>query len=321
MKRQNRRQFLANLAAAGIAGGCLTGASAAAATAGRKRRMISWLDCGAIGLRRVSQTEAIELAHQYGFEAADPHAEDLGKLTDSQLGELVAQMKSKGVVFGAAKLPVQFRRDQSEFLSGMKKLPAVAGALKRAGVDRMMTWIPPSHAQLTYRQNFRRHVDRLRQVAGVLGDHGLRLGLEYVGPKTSWSRSRYPFVHTMAEAKELIAEIGTRNVGLVLDSWHWYHAGERRADILSLKGTDVIAADVDDAPAGVPKDQMQDLKRELPLATGVIDLHSFLSGLNEIGFDGPVRAEPFNAALRKLPREKAVARTAAAMKKALALID
>jgi len=48
---------------------------------------------------------------------------------------------------------------------------------------------------------------RLRQVATVAGDSGLRLGLEYVAPKTSWVNQRYPFVHTLAEMKDLLAEI------------------------------------------------------------------------------------------------------------------
>jgi hypothetical protein len=50
--------------------------------------------------------------------------------------------------------------------------------------------------------NFKQHRVRLRQVAKALNDQGLRFGMEYVGPKTSWSRSRYPFIHTTAEIKE-----------------------------------------------------------------------------------------------------------------------
>ena len=52
----------------------------------------------------------------------------------------------------------------------------------------------------------------------------------------------------------------------------------------------------------------------------VIDLAAFLNALNKLGYDGPVRAEPFNQALRELPKEEAVAATAQAMKKAFALI-
>ena len=46
----------------------------------------------------------------------------------------------------------------------------------------------------------------------------------------------------------------------------------------------------------------------------------FLNVLVDLGYDGPVRAEPFNRELRELPNEEAVAATARAMRKAFALI-
>ena len=168
--------------------------------------------------------------------------------------------------------------------------------------------------------NFKQHAARLREAATVLHDHGLRLGLEYVGPKTSWSTSKYPFIHTMAEMRELIAAIDRPNVGLVLDSWHWYTAHESEADLLALKGSDIICCDLNDAPAGIPIDQQKDLIRDLPCATGVIDLKTFLNALVKVGYDGPIRAEPFKAELRKMSPEKAVELTAGSMKQAFALV-
>ena len=47
----------------------------------------------------------------------------------------------------------------------------------------------------------------------------------------------------------------------------------------------------------------------------------FLGALVKIGYDGPVRAEPFKKELRGLPAEEAVGKTAAAMKKAFSLVD
>jgi sugar phosphate isomerase/epimerase len=277
------------------------------------------LVCGNLGVRADLPT-SIELAQAHGFESVAPTAPGLAKLTESQLQELRESLKTKGLAWGAAGLQVDFRGDETVFRSGMKGLPEFAQSLKRAGAERVGTWIKSGHDRLTYMANFRQHAARLREVAGVLGDHGLRLGLEYVGPKTSWSAVRFPFIHTMAEMRELIAEIDRGNVGLVLDSWHWYHAGETDADIRSLSARDVVACDLNDAPAQIPIDQQRDLVRELPGATGVIDLKSFLNALVAIGYDGPVRAEPFNATLRTMPADAAVATTARAMKRAFALI-
>lgn len=321
MAAVNRRTFF-GVTAAGLAMASLDAPrrEASGSESLGKRRFKMALSCGSIGVS-AGQREAIELAHQFGFEAVEPYPDFLARLSDAELEQLLGELRGKHLVWAAAGLPVQFRGDEAAFKEGIKRLPAFARALQRAGASRMGTWISPSHGSLTYVANFRQHARRLREVCKVLADHGQRLGLEYVGPKTSWTASRFPFIHTMAEMKDLIAEIGQSNAGFVLDSWHWYTAGESKADLLALRGSDVVACDLNDAPAGIPVDQQIDSRRELPCATGVIDLKTFLGALVKIGFDGPIRPEPFNRALTKLSRHEALAATAAAMKKAFALAE
>jgi sugar phosphate isomerase/epimerase len=320
MDDPSRREFLGNLMSAGaVAALGRTGVAAAAEPAVRRRMTID-LICGNLGVK-ATQHEAIDLARRHGFESVFPDAGELARLSDSEVAAVQADLKAAGLVFGAAFLAVDFRKDEDTFARGLAELPAYARALQRAGVRRTGTWLPPSSDSLTYLQYFKQTARRLREVARVLGDHEVRLGLEYVGPKTAWAARRYPFLHTLAETRELIAEIGLASVGLVLDSWHWYHAGDSAADVQALRNADVVAVDLNDAPADVAKDQQRDNARELPLATGVIDAAGFLRALAAIGYDGPVRAEPFNEAVRKMPPEDAVAATALAMKKAFALLE
>jgi sugar phosphate isomerase/epimerase len=314
--RLTRRAFFRACGGAALLGRIALGEDRSAG-----RKMTIDLVCGNLGVKADLAT-AVALAHAHDFESVAPDAGYLGKLSDGQLQELLGELKSKGLAWGAAGLvpAVDFRGDDGPFRTGLKALPDFAASLRRAGATRVGTWIKPAHDRLTYVANFRQHAGRLREVAAILGDHGLRFGLEYVGPKTSWTAMRFPFVHTMAEMKELIAEIGRDNVGLVLDSWHWYTAGETDADIRTLSPRDVVACDLNDAPAALPVDQQRDLLRELPCATGIINLKGFLGALAAIGYDGPVRAEPFNSTLRTMPPELAVATTARAMKRAFALI-
>jgi len=318
----DRRSFLSSAAlmTATFAGATSLLSRNILAASKQKRKMTIDLVCGAIGVR-ANQKQAINYAHEFGFESVQPSAKELASLSKEGLSELLAMMKQKKIVFGAAGLPVDFRKDEQTFQKQLKTLPKLAAGLQRAGATRVGTWIMPAHDTLTYMQNFRQHAKRLRLIADIFKDHEIRFGLEYVGPKTSWTSKRHPFVHTMAETKDLLAEIDRRNMGFVLDSWHWYTAHETAADLKTLTNQDIVAVDLNDAPAGIPIDEQMDLSRELPTATGVIDLSTFLNTLNEIGYDGPVRAEPFNTALRKLPPQEAVAATAAAMKKAFRLLD
>ena len=283
------------------------------------RKITISLSPGSIGVK-ATQEQAIEFAHYYGFEAVEPYGEPMATMEPAQIRELAAGVRAKRLVWGSAGLTVEYRKDQATFEAGMARFPAVAKALATAGVTRVSTWLMPASDELTYLQNMRQHAARLRAIAQVCKDNGQRFGLEYVGPKTLWTSRRYPFIHTMAEAKDLIAEIGTGNVGFVLDSWHWQMAGEGAAELKTLRNEDIVSIDLNDAPAGVPADQQIDSKRELPLATGVLDVKTFLNTLNGLGCDAPARCEPFNAALRALPPEQALAKVADAMKRAMALI-
>ncbi len=274
---------------------------------------------GSIGVK-VTQEEAIQLAHYYGFEAVQPFGRELALLPAARLAELPGELRSMRLSWAAAGLGVDFRKDETTFREGLRTWPAEVKALERAGVKRVGTWIMPTHESLTYVANFKQHVSRLRAIASIADDHGLRLGLEYVGTKSLWTSRRFPFLHTMPEAKELIAEIGKSNVGFVLDSWHWWTAGESADDILTLTNNDVVSCDLNDAPTGIPKDSQHDTTRELPIATGVIPIQEFLQALVKIEYDGPVRAEPFNKTLNDMPNEQACAATIEAMQKAFALI-
>ncbi|HTL56384.1 MAG TPA: sugar phosphate isomerase/epimerase family protein [Candidatus Limnocylindrales bacterium] len=320
MNASNRRDFIRTAALSGLAGGALLQTLCTLHGAEAKpRKMTMDLTCGSIGIA-ANQHEAIELAAKHGFESVSADGGYLASLSDDQLAEVKTLMRNKNLAFGSAGLPVEFRLDENRFRESLKELPRFATGLKRAGVSRTATWLSPADARLTYLQNFRQHATRLREVAKVLQEQEVRLGLEYVGPKTAWSARLYPFVHTMAELRELIAEINLSNVGLVLDSWHWWHAGDKPSDILALNGRDVIAVDLNDAPGSIPKDQQLDNHRELPCATGRIDVATFLRCLNQIGYDGPVRAEPFNEAVNKMSKDEACAAAAAALRKAVGLI-
>ncbi|MEM9674150.1 MAG: sugar phosphate isomerase/epimerase family protein [Bacteroidota bacterium] len=318
----NRRRFLQQSSAV-AAGATMSQAiviPTAATAQPQERKFTMSLDPGAIGVK-ADQQQLLDYAIEYGFEAITPYSDYLADLSDDQRSELLDKMKQKNVVWGVAGLPVQFREDEDRFRTELKELPRLAEGLHKANVTRVSTWIMPNHTELNYLKNFEQHSTRLREVAKVLADHDLRFGLEYVGPTTLRHAKKYAFVHTLEETMALIDGIGQKNVGVVLDSFHWYTAEEDVKDILTLTNDDVVAGDLNDAHAGRSAVEQIDGQRELPMATGLINVKEFLDALVEIGFDGPVRAEPFNQALRDMPDDKAVATTATAMKKAFDLVS
>jgi sugar phosphate isomerase/epimerase len=272
-----------------------------------------------IGIR-ANLNDQVALASQYGFEAIEPSANELASMKPEALEKLRDEMKSKNLVWGSTAMSMPFGGADQAIKTYVEKLPDVAQTLQKAGASRIGTWLTPGDRQLTYVENFRRTTKRLVEVSKVFDDHGVMFGLEYLGPKTMRERMKYPFVHCMKEMRELIAETGAKNLGLMLDSWHWYNSSETPEDVKGLTNHDVVYVHLNDAPAGVSLDQQVDSRRALPATTGVINIGGFLGALNAIGYDGPAAAEPFDNSLRQMPRDEAVKKTIDALHAALAKV-
>ena len=66
-----------------------------------KRKFTLDLQCGSIGVA-ADQRPAMTLAAKFGFESLTPVAGYLAELSDSQRAELLAELKEKELVWGAA---------------------------------------------------------------------------------------------------------------------------------------------------------------------------------------------------------------------------
>ncbi len=64
-------------------------------------------------------------------------------------------------------------------------------------------------------------------------------------------------------------------------------------DVASIPLEQIVHVHINDAPSGVALPDLVDNERELPGATGEIDLTGFLETLSRIGYDGPVAVETF----------------------------
>jgi sugar phosphate isomerase/epimerase len=275
---------------------------------------------GHIGVQ-ADQQKSLDYAVKYGFEGIAPDTGEFENKSASEISEWLQLMKEKGIRYGAGGLSVEFRRDEDRFKNDLAGLPKQAGLLKQLGVTRVATWVMPGHGQLTYRQQFKLLTKRFREVAKVLKDNDIRLGLEFVGPRTSRSRSRFAFISTHIEMMELVEAIGTGNVGLLLDSWHWYTSHGTVDELLRLSNNDVIHVHVNDAPAGIDVDKQVDNRRALPATTGVIDMKGFINAMVKIGYDGPVECEPFDQELRKMEPEAAVQKTSESLTRLWDMIE
>jgi sugar phosphate isomerase/epimerase len=261
----------------------------------------------------VSFRDAVGAAARNGFRGYWFDLRTDAKQDVSVIRELLKAHEMRPAGFG---LPVDFHRDEQTFTRDLNALPGFADTARALGLGRCTTWIAAASDELTYEQNFDLHRTRLRKVAEILEERDIRLGLEFVGPPSFRKGKNYEFVHNLGQTLELCTAIGTGNVGLLLDLFHWDLAGQTETDFNLIPNQEyIVLAHVNDAPAGRTVEEQLDNDRRLPGETGVLKIRQFLSGLARLGYDGPVVVEPFSAELKSMPFEKAVAATRESLQK------
>ncbi|HLM23235.1 MAG TPA: TIM barrel protein [Propionibacteriaceae bacterium] len=253
-----------------------------------------------LGIHNLSLSDAIALARDAGFVGLSFDSRAVARAVDEHgLAAVQDQFAQAGVKPALWGLPVAWR-DDDQWEADLRELARLAATARALGATRTTTYMPSGSDERPFRENFDWHVARLRPIAEVLRDEGCRFGIEFIGPKTYRAAFRHEFIHTLDGVMELVAAIGTSNVGVLLDSWHLYTSGGTLANLARLTNHDVVVVHVNDAPAGITRDEQIDTVRALPMETGVIDLVGFMRALQEMGYDGPVMPEPFSQRLNDL---------------------
>lgn len=273
--------------------------------------MFRSLDPGAIGVSAPFE-DVVKWAARYGFHGVSLPLD----LAITKGGEFVKDMLAEAnlvpSVFG---LPVDYRSDEIAFDASVAEFPKQVEAAAKTGIERCSTWVLPGRTDMTEAEYFEVLRVRLGECARILEDHGIRLGMEFLGPKTLRRDLGLSSdgICTGERMLELVAAIGIPGTGLLFDAWHWHTSHGTLAVFEKLTNELVVDVHVNDAPAGILTDELMDNKRCLPGATGVIDLKGFFAGLAKIGYDGPVTVEPFSQELNAMEDEEAVKTTAEAL--------
>ena len=99
-----RREFHSSLA--------VPAALTAHAAVSPRTAMKIHLSAGSIGVK-ANQTQALEYAAKFGYEAIDADSNYLASLDDSALKRFTDEMSAKGIVWGTSGMSVEFRKGDS----------------------------------------------------------------------------------------------------------------------------------------------------------------------------------------------------------------
>lgn len=253
--------------------------------------MIKGLTRSGLGAIRDDE-EYITRAAQFGFQSVDL---DPLELIQQYGGDYAKHLlESNRMIVGAFGLTVDWRTTDERFREGLKSLVETAEAAVSMNCFKCCTYILPSTDQ-NAAAFMTAATRRLRLCADILGAFGIRLGLEFVGShhlRTKWNQ---PFIWRMDDTLDWIDTINSKNVGLLLDSYHWHTNGLDVHDLLNLKLEQIVHVHINDAYK-VPIEDLLDDQRLYP-GEGGINLVGFLKSLKAIGYSGVVAQEVISSTL------------------------
>src|SRR5215813_13299016 len=124
----------------------------------------------------------------------------------------------------------------------------------------------------------------LRELAMISGRHGVALAFEFLGQRDC-------SVQTLELANDIVKEVARDNVGLVIDSFHFYAGGSTLEMISHVDAGRFFIFHINDAE-DLPREQLEDRHRLLP-GTGILPLKQMLTAFRNIGYDGAASVEIF----------------------------
>lgn len=210
-----------------------------------------------------------------------------------------------GIAVTAMAVPVEIRRDEETYRSGLPDLERAVAFGASTGCRVAVVGLPPSSEapKAEQKEIYRR---RLEPCLDAFARHGVRLAVEAISPLHLRRARPYEFIWRMDEMFEFVRSLSAE-AGLVADCWHWHHAGETADDLLALGRDAFLDVHISDAPA-IPPEDIRDMERVLP-GEGVIDFDTFFGALDRMGYDGAISVEVFGSRLAEFDPAEA-ARTA-----------
>lgn len=122
------------------------------------------------------------------------------------------------------------------------------------------------------------------ELCDIAAEYGVALGFEFLG-QTDCS------VPTLDLAEEIVREAGRDNLGLVIDSFHFYAGGSNVHMIEKLDPRQIYIFHINDAE-DLPRAQLEDRHRLLP-GLGILPLREMMTAFRKIGYDDVASVEIF----------------------------
>ena len=245
------------------------------------------LNCNGLGVSG-RQNEMIELALTHKFDAVEIDMSDLLGRHEALGKEFACQfLQSAKMKIGTFRLPVDLDADDATYNEQLSKIDTVLELAEELNGTCCYVKIAPTHADLSFQENFDRHGARLAELAPRFAAKSIKIGLA-LQASTDQKKHDLKFVQTTEELLTLAKTVGQPNVGICLDTWNWVIGDGAKDQLSELKKEQITEVRLADVPAETDPTTIK--QNQLALAGEVEGsiVPDVLKQLAAISYDGPV---------------------------------
>ncbi|MEK6279538.1 MAG: sugar phosphate isomerase/epimerase [Acidobacteriota bacterium] len=172
--------------------------------------------------------------------------------------------------------------DYTRIVEECEELSSIAATLACPYIVVVPGKLP--HKSLARQEIVDESIRVLDELGAIAERHGVALGFEFLGQLDC-------SVQTLEVANEIVTRLDRPNVGLVIDSFHFYAGGSTIESLERLDPDKLFIFHINDAE-DLPRERLQDSHRLLP-GLGILPLKEMLRAFQQIGYERVASVEIF----------------------------
>jgi 2-keto-myo-inositol isomerase len=228
----------------------------------------------------------IEVAGKAGYDLIEIWGAKLERYleqrTPADLAALLRQNKIAPYSINSIEhINLRSAEDYKGIKQSCRRLSGIAQAIGCPYVVVVPSPAPPGVTKAEIHDNA---VTVLNELADIAGELNVNLAFEMLG-------QRECSVNTLHDAWLIVQRAGRSNVGLVLDTFHFYAGNSSLSSIMEIDASKLFIFHINDVEKG-ERTTLTDAQRLLP-GDGVIPLADICRGLRNIGYKRMVSIELF----------------------------
>ena len=228
----------------------------------------------------------IAVASKAGFDFIEIWAAKLiGYLDRGGLPALRRDLRRAGVTPATLNSVERITfNDPSGHIRMLEDFRRLCGVAEAIGCETILVVPSPRSKRVSDGVIKRESVRVLRELSRMAKLYGVRLAYEFLGFAEC-------SVNSLAQCAAIVEKVARPNVGLVLDTFHFFAGGSTLASIRAVDPRHIFMVHLNDVERA-PRRKMHDALRLYP-GKGIIPLRGILRELRGIGYTGKMSVEIF----------------------------